>query len=308
MPRVIKLNARVVSGLSGFVAVGALAGSLATGESRMHSATPAKVEEKLAALPSSRVLTAREIYNQASAHYALLHSYIARMVRRDLSANHPQEEILAFYARREPWSVRFKWLEGLGEGREVLYVKDHFENKIHVVLAAGDVFLVPGGKKLSLDVNSPLVKRASRESVTEAGIGPMIERFGDALDASERIPENKMTVMGIQKRPDYDEPLLLVEQRLPPKVDRDVPRGGRRLLGFHPVLHLPVFNVLTNEVGQEVSHYRFDRLQLDPQLDDADFDPASIGPRSHYETPPTSYRGPELRPRRPLLSEEVWER
>jgi len=204
------------------------------------------------------------------------------MVRRETSADGRQEEVLCFYARKQPWSVRFTWLAGEGEGREVFYVKGQYENKIHVVLAAADVPLLPAGHKMALSLDSPLVKKASRTPITEAGIGPMIDRFGRVLDAADRgdFHLGRVTVLGVQERPDYGTPLLMVEERLPANADPDVPRGGRWLLGIHPEQHLPVLSVLYDNTGNEVDYYRFDRLQLDVHLNDTDFDPGPMGRRA----------------------------
>ncbi len=225
--------------------------------------------------------TPRQLYEKAEASYATIDSYISRLVRHNPAANgKTTEEILILYFRKHPWSVRFKWLAGPGRGREVLYVKGRHENKIHVVTAPGDIPLLPGGQKMALSLDSPLVTRASKTPITESGIGAFIERFGRSVVASEHgnTSTDQLTVRGEQQRPDYDVPLIMVEEKVPPNGDEDIPRGGRRLIGFHSQLHLPVLCILHNEVGQEVSYFRFDRLELNVHLTDADFDPANMGP------------------------------
>jgi hypothetical protein len=223
-------------------------------------------------------VTPRQFHQQAAARYAGFRSYIARFVRRDPATG---EEILAFYFRKQPWSVRFRWLSGAGQGREVLYVQGRYEDKLHVILAPGDVPLLPGGHMMSFALDSPMVKQASRTPITQSGIGAMIDRFGQALDAQERgdFSYGRTTVLGLEHRPDYDAPLIFTEQRLPPSTDPDVPRGGRRLIGFHAEEHLPVMAILYDEHDKEVDYYRFDRLQLGVELDDRDFDPVRMAQR-----------------------------
>jgi hypothetical protein len=234
--------------------------------------------------------TARQLHQQAVAAYARIDTYIARYVQRDPPGN--KEDILDFYFRKKPWSVRFQWLNGDGQGREVLYVQGQPENKIHVILAAGDIPFLPAGRMMSLTPDSPLVKRASRTPITHAGIGALIDRFGQALDAEERgdAHAGRTTVKGVQKRPDYDTPLLMTEQVLPPGADPDLPNGGRLQVGFHTELHLPVLASLRNEYGVEVDYYRFDRLQLHVSLNDADFDPVRM--RQRHQPAPTDRGGP----------------
>jgi len=224
----------------------------------------------------------RQLFKKATARYAQADSYISRFVQRESSAGKRIEEILIFYFRKEPWSVHFKWLAGEGQGREVVYVKGRYENKIHIVLAGGDVPLLPAGHKIALHLDSPLVKSASKTPITEAGIGPLLDRFGRALDACERDDYRlgRLTLRGEQARPDYDVPLIMVEQTIPPNIEPEVPRGGRRMIGFHSQLFLPVLNEMYDEIGQEVGYYRFDRLELGVRLEETDFDPARIGPAS----------------------------
>lgn len=229
--------------------------------------------------PSPSTLTPRQVRQQAEAAYGRFDSYIARFVRRE--ARSQGEEILAFYFRKEPWSVRFRWLAGDGKGREVLYVQGRYENKIHALLAPGDVLLVPPGRLMSLPLDSPLVKQASPTPITHSGIGALLERFARAEEAAARgdSGSGSVTVLGIQHRPDYDVPLLMVEQKVPPNTNRDVPRGGRQLYGFHPDLHLPVLSSLRDKQDLEIESFRFDRLQLDVHLNDTDFDPQLMAQR-----------------------------
>ncbi len=224
--------------------------------------------------------TLPQLHQQALAAFARFDSYIARLTRREPAKGKKDDETLIFYARKDPWSVRFKWLAGEGQGREVLYVKNRFENKLHVVLSPTDALLM-AGRKLSLSLDSPFVKMANPHPITQAGIGPMIEKFGNVLAACDRgdFSQGKLTVLGTQRRPDYDVPLLLVENTLPPRADEDLPHGGKRLIGFHPDLHLPVLAILYDDHGLEVDYYRFDRLQLGVHLNDSDFDPEQMAKR-----------------------------
>jgi hypothetical protein len=231
-------------------------------------------------MPAVEAPTPLRLFQQATAAYARFDSYIARLTRREPGRGKQQEEVLIFYFRKQPWSVKFKWLAGEGQGREVLYVKDRYENKLHTLLAAGDVPLLPAGRKIALPIDSALVKMANRNPITQAGIGSIIDRFGMVLAACERgdFSKGKMTVLGLQRRSDYENgPLIMVEQVLPPRADDDAPRGGRRLIGFEPNLQLPVLAILYDEHNQEVDYYRFERLQLDVHLNDNDFDPEQMG-------------------------------
>ena len=55
------------------------------------------------------------------------------------------EELMHFKFRKQPWSVYFKWLGPEGRGREAIYVQGKYDNKLHTLLAAGDMPFTPAG-------------------------------------------------------------------------------------------------------------------------------------------------------------------
>jgi hypothetical protein len=230
-------------------------------------------------LPEDPFQAVKLLYQRSAERFASMDSYIVRLTRREQvrGLNKP-EEVLLFKFRKEPWSVYFKWLGTNGEGREVIYVKNRYENKIHTLLAAGDVPLMPAGKRLSLAPDSALVRANSRHSITEAGFGSIIDRTGVLLKALERGDRTQGAILSVsvQKRPDYPTPLALVEYLVPAGLEPELPRGGRRLVCFDMDVNLPMVIETRDERGQEVEYYRHDRLQFPVRLDDADFDPARV--------------------------------
>ena len=223
--------------------------------------------------------TACQLVQQAAERYAGIDSYIARLTRREVVGSKSQpEEVLLFKFRKEPWSVYFKWLGKTGEGREVLYVKNQYENKLHTLLAAGDHPLMGAGKRMSLAIDSIFVRNASRHPITEAGIGASVERLGRLLDSIEHGDKRvgTLTVLGAQSRPEFDKPAWVVEHVLPPGQDPSLPRGGRRLYGFDPDSKLPLLVTAVDDRGQEVEYYSYDRLQYPVKLDNDDFNPDKL--------------------------------
>ena len=222
-----------------------------------------------------------EMYRRAAERYATFDSYIARVRRREqVNGKDRAEELLVFKFRKEPWSVYFKFLGPEGKGREVTYVKGQYGNMIHTLLAAGDVPLMPAGKRMALAPDSIFVRSASRHTITEAGIGSIIERFGRLVSTAERGDTTYGTVkyLGRLKRPEYEAPLETAEQTIPPGLDPNLPRGGKRLLMFDPASGLPVLVSTTDETGHEVEYYCYDRLEYPVRLDDNDFNPDRLWP------------------------------
>jgi hypothetical protein len=223
----------------------------------------------------------RELYNQAALRFATIDSYMARLRRREhVKGKDQPEELILFKFRKQPWSVYFKWLGAEGQGREVIYVKGQHGDMIHSLLAAGDMPLAPAGKHMALAPDNIFVRSASRHAITEAGIGVIIEKLGLALESQERGEKKygTLTHLGSSKRPEFETALDAVEHVLPPGVEPQLPRGGRRWIFFDPVSHLPVLVITHDDKGHEVEYYCYDRLQYPVKLDDLDFDPNRLWP------------------------------
>jgi hypothetical protein len=227
--------------------------------------------------------TARQLLQQAAARCATLDSYIVRLTRREnVKGKVGPEEIISLSFRKEPFSVHFKWLGEVAKGREVIYVKGRLDNKIHTKVAAGDSMLLPAGARLSLSPDNPLVRAASRHPITDAGICHCVQSLTDLLDAQERGNRRQGTLLAIapQRRPEYPQPVASLERVIPPGVEPELPRGGRRLICFDPQWQLPMLVVTYDDKGNEVEYYRYDRLITPAHLDDDDFNPDKQWPVS----------------------------
>ncbi len=236
--------------------------------------------------------TARQLLQQAASRYAGMDSYITRLVRREfLKGSSQPEEILLFKFRKNPWSVHFKWLGDTAKGREVVYVKGRYDDKIHTKLAAGDAPLMPAGARIAVAPNSILARSASRHPITNAGIGHCIDSLMAQLTAQERGDrrEGTLTAIAPQRRPEYPQPVETIERVIAPGAEPELPRGGRRLICFDPDWQLPLLVVTYDDKGREVEYYRYDRIQAPVNLDDDDFNPDKLW-ASASKTAPASKR------------------
>jgi hypothetical protein len=229
--------------------------------------------------PIPLATTPRQLVQNAQARYAGIDCYIVRLTRREmLNKEMKPEERILFKFRKKPWSVYFKWLEKEGKGREAVYVKGRYGDKIHTRLAAGDVLLFPAGSRIALAPDNPLVLRQTRHPITEAGIGASIARLGEILAATER-GDRKMgtlTLLNPTSRPEFEQPVPALEHAIPVKYDSSLPRGGKRTFYFEPASGLPTLIRTQDERGQEVEYYRYDYFQPCVKLDEADFDPDQL--------------------------------
>jgi len=219
-----------------------------------------------------------ELYRQAAERYASMDSYIARMRRREqVNGKDNPEEVLLFKFRKQPCSVYLKWLGAQSKGREVVYVKGRYEDKIHTYLADGDMPFAPAGKIIALPPDSIFVRSSSRHTITDAGIGSILDKFGKLAAQAQR--GGNLKYLGLQLRPEYDTPLESVEQSIAPGQETLLPRGGRRQWYFDPASKLPVLVITWDATGHEVEYYCYDRLEYPVRLDDDDFNPAKLGTR-----------------------------
>jgi hypothetical protein len=231
------------------------------------STTPAAAAPQPPADPLADV---RRLYRQAADAYAAIPAYSARLRQREQVAGKDRpEEVIQCRFRKQPWSVYFQWVGKEAHGREVVYVQGWHEDKIHSRLAAGDVPLMPAGMRFSVAPDSAMARGRSRHPITEAGVGPLIDRFGRLIDANPR----GLTYLGPQNRPEFQTPLEAVQQVIAPGEEAGLPRGGQRLVFFASDSHLPVLIVTKNEQGHEVEYYCYERIEYPAQFSDDHFDP-----------------------------------
>jgi hypothetical protein len=217
----------------------------------------------------------QQLYRKAAEQVAPMDSYALRLKRREVvNGRQKPEELILFKFRREPFSVYLKWLGDEAKGREVVYVKGRHDNKIHTKVAAGDALLVPAGTRISLAVDSALVKSSSRHPITQAGIEHSVEKFGLLVDALEKKnPGVALRYLGSLKRPEFEHEVEGVMQIIPADAEPLLPRGGQRLWFFDSRHHLPSLVITKDDSGQEVEYYCQDRIEFPVALDDDDFNP-----------------------------------
>jgi hypothetical protein len=219
----------------------------------------------------------RLLYVRAAERIAKMDSYIYRMRRREVvNGQKMPEEVLRVELRREPFSVRLKWLGQEGKGREAVYVKGRYGDKMQLSLAAGDAFfLSPAGMRWSIAPDDSMARAKSRYPITETGLGSLIDRFGQIVKSIEQgdTRVGAMKYLGPVKREEFEAQVDAVHQVVPAKSDPNLPSGGQRWWYFDRTSGLPVLIVTKDASDQVVEYYCHDHIQWPVQLDDADFNP-----------------------------------
>jgi hypothetical protein len=217
----------------------------------------------------------RALYQRAAQQHAKMDSYIFRLKRSEVvGGKRLPEELMQVKIRYQPYSVYLKWLSAEGKGREVVYVHGKFNNEMQVLLAPSD-FGSSLFKRQSVAPDSAMVRDKCRNSITQTGLGAMIDHFGRVIAGFEKGDPREGTVkyLGPLDRPEFTDKVVCVLQNLPPGgSDPLLPKGGRRWWFFDVASGLPVLRI-THDPAGEVEYYCHDHIQWPVRLDEDDFNP-----------------------------------
>jgi hypothetical protein len=223
------------------------------------------------------------LQRKAVATWSSLEVYACRMRRREVVAGQQKpEEVIHAKFRKEPFSVYFQWVGAEGKGREVVYVQGQHGNVIHTLTAAGDVFLMPAGTRFKIAPDSLLVKNKSRYPITDAGVGSLVARFTNLVEALDRGDPRSGAAkyLGQVKRKEFETKVEVVLQTIAPGRESQLPQGGQRLWCFDPEHSLPVLIVTHDETNREVEYYCHDRFEFPGRFPDDDFHPDRLWQKS----------------------------
>ncbi|MGL6075553.1 MAG: DUF1571 domain-containing protein [Fimbriiglobus sp.] len=237
-----------------------------------------KTEPKAKADPAN---DAKKLIDASVKQYAEIKDFEAKLIKREVVNGKamPQDEIV-YHFRKAPLSVYMKVLSTEGQGREVMFVKGQFGDKMHVITGKGDNILVGAGYKTDVDPDSRTVTSKSRYRIYEAGFGRTLTGLTKALASTD----GSLTVkaLGQVNRKEFTYPLEAVQVKIAAGQDPLLPKGGTRQVFFDPKTDspgymLPVLVVTTDADGKEVEYYFFDQLKVPSSMKETDWNPANLG-------------------------------
>lgn len=216
--------------------------------------------------PLRLVHLARQSYQQ-------VRDYSCIMVKRETMKGQMQpEHIIAMKLRNQPFSVYLKWLSPKTmEGQEGCYVAGK-NNGMMRVKPAGVLGVVGF---VSLDLKDPRVAENSRHSITDAGIGNMINRLVKGWELEKQ--QNNHTLVGVAEYEFAKRPCTRVE------ICRPQSKPGqfysyRYIIYFDKEFHLPVRAEAYdwpqpggNPAGELMECYSYLNLKFNTGLSDLDF-------------------------------------
>ena len=231
---------------------------------------PSPLTQPSASQPSARVARPLppemlDLVRAAAERYGRVRSYRAVLIRQERSQwGLPAPDVIAMRFRADPWSVHMEWVGGPHRRREALYVEGANGNSMYALM--GDLPLSP---LFALRPNNPLAKRFSRHPITEAGIGRLLQKLSQVVRNAQRGKYGTFRYAGLVRDSDGRELHQILQEPT---------GGGQRMWTIDRALGLPVGVCRTDRDGQLLNSYRYTRVELDPGLMDADFDPARLWP------------------------------
>jgi hypothetical protein len=206
---------------------------------------PAALDE-----PLRRVAEARRAWLRVD-------DYTCVLVRRErVRGRLLPEEVMLMKVRREPHSVYLRWAGPRAlTGQEACYVAGRHGGKMR---ARGPGLLGAVGF-VTLDVNDPRAREYSKHTITEAGVGPLIERLGREWEAARRrAPKVRVADAEYDGRPCR-------------RIEVASEGASRMVAYFDTGTRLPVCVEWYN--GDELSEADgYTKMRLNVGLQDGDFD------------------------------------
>jgi hypothetical protein len=175
-----------------------------------------------------------QLINAARMSYRGINDYTCLFVKREALRGQLQpENLIDMRIRTQPFSVYLRWLTPTAHaGQEACYVAGRNGG----MLRAHSKGLLGIAGFVSLDPRDPRALQDSRHVITEAGIGNLIERYGQAWERESRM---NRTVVQVADYAYNNRRCTRVEVAHPDNADRQF-QFYRSVVYFDQEHHLPI--------------------------------------------------------------------
>jgi hypothetical protein len=165
----------------------------------------------------------------------------------------PEEEII-LSIRRDPKAVRLEWPVGPNQGREVIYSHPLDPRSLFVHMP-GSAIPLP---TMRISVDSPMVMKNSRHSITEAGFDTIVENLRRSLErkGSQKPDPGELDYHGVEMPPNLD--------RSSHRFTRRSPSGETWTVYFDARTMLPCMVVAKNASGELDERYIYHEVRENP--------------------------------------------
>jgi hypothetical protein len=135
---------------------------------------------------------AAQLISEARNSFGRVRDYVGTMVRQERVGGQLQpEQFIDLRVRQQPYSVYLKWTSPKQfVGQEAFYITGKNNNE----MKAKGAGLAGIAGYLSMPPNDPRALRHSRHTITETGIGHMIETIARSYELERRFPPSQVKV------------------------------------------------------------------------------------------------------------------
>jgi hypothetical protein len=229
-------------------------GLTAEGNDAADRELPTRVADRSAPAPAPAA-DWKEILSRAEDRLDALRSYQMKVSRieRVNGQLQPEEDIL-LSIRRDPKAVRLEWSSGPSKGREVIYASNLDPRTLFVHMASTAIPL----PVMKIAVDSPMVMRNSRHSITDAGLETIVENLRKAEPGGDKTQPQSgvLSYRGTKKPAGLDRTCHHFVRRTPAGETWNVYLDERSLL--------PSMVFAEDSHGQMIERYVYREIRQNP--------------------------------------------
>jgi hypothetical protein len=207
---------------------------------------------------------AKAILARSDARLQSLKTYQVKISRTErVNGRILPDEQIVLSIRRDPKAVRLEWADGPNQGREVIYSSRIDDKSLFVHMPKSAIPL----PTMKIPVDSAMVMKNSRHSITEAGFDTTIQSLIKAQDGSHKAELGRLAYRGVEKPPGLDRPSHV--------FTRHAPSGETWTVFLDTNTMLPCMVVAKDAAGELNERYIYHEVRENPtDLASADaFDP-----------------------------------
>jgi len=179
---------------------------------------------------------------------------------------YPPEAILLKF--KKPFSVYMKWLTPPDEGREAIYIQGRNDNKLVAHRGSFPDLTV------KLDPHGYLAKRGNLHSISDIGIGNIIDSLAKSLERYQEYSPGRIEFYDHGQDEIFGQTCRRLEVVFPEEDGPDF-QNGRAMVWISSQTGLPVRITIWDRAGSLSENYAFEETRLNVGLTGMDFDPAN---------------------------------
>jgi outer membrane lipoprotein-sorting protein len=197
--------------------------------------------------------------------YARIDHYTATFLTQERIDGELRPEQLVALKFKKPFKVYLRWVKGRHEGRQALYPAGADGHELWV-----RVPMLVGGVTVSLDPLSPRARKGSRHSITDVGVGRLVDFVTE--NAQRGIERGEVTIEDAGRHTTFERPTHRYILHFP-----DNPTKGyycmTAVIEVDQDHRLPIYAEIFDWDGRLIKRYGYLDLRLNPGLTDEDFNP-----------------------------------